>query len=60
MPELAGLRKALLGWLASADAAGLDADGMVALFTSALRDFHERRGGPRTRGGAAGGTEDVA
>ena len=53
LPELAGLRKALLGWLAAADAAGLDEDGMVALFTSALRDFHERRSGsrdPRRRG----------
>jgi GntR family transcriptional regulator len=61
LPELAGLRKSLLGWLAAADEAGLDENGMVALFTSALRDFHERRGGPRTRGGAAGdGTEGVA
>jgi GntR family transcriptional regulator len=53
LPELAGLRRALLGWLTAADGAGLDEDGMVALFTSALRDFHERRGGSRTRGGAA-------
>jgi len=61
LPELAALRKTLLGWLAAADAAGLDENGMVALFTSALRDFHERRGGSRARGGAAGdGTEDVA
>jgi GntR family transcriptional regulator len=61
LPELAGLRKALIGWLSAADGAGLDADGMVALFTSALRDFHERRGGSRTRGGAATGeTEGVA
>jgi len=61
LPELAGLRKALLGWLAAAGAAGLDEDGMVALFTSALRDFHERRSGSRTRGGAASGeTEGVA
>jgi DNA-binding transcriptional regulator YhcF (GntR family) len=61
LPELAGLRKSLLGWLASADEAGLDENGMIALFTSALRDFHERRSGPRTRGGAAGeGTEGVA
>jgi GntR family transcriptional regulator len=61
LPELAGLRKSLLGWLAAAGAAGLDEDGMVALFTSALRDFHERRGGSRTRGGAASGeTEGVA
>jgi GntR family transcriptional regulator len=61
LPELAGLRKALLGWLAAAGAAGLDEDGMVALFTSALRDFHERRAGHPDRGGAAGGeTEGVA
>jgi len=34
---------------------------MVALFTSALRDFHKRRGGPRISGDAAGdGTEGVA
>jgi GntR family transcriptional regulator len=61
LPELAGLRKALLGWLTAADGAGLDQDGMVALFTSALRDFHERRSGSRTRGGAASDqTEGVA
>src|SRR5580693_3659054 len=61
LPELAGLRKALLGWLVAAEGAGLDEDGMVALFTSALRDFHERRGGSRTRGGAASSeTEGVA
>ena len=61
LPELAGLRKSLLGWLAAADEAGLDENGMVALFTSALRDFHKRRSGPRIRGDAAGdGTEGVA
>ena len=61
LPELDRAAQSLLGWLAAADAAGLDEDGMVALFTSALRDFHERRGGSRTRGGAAGGeTEGVA
>ena len=61
LPELAGLRKALLGWLAAAGAAGLDEDGMVALFTSALRDFCERRVGPADRADAAGGeTEGVA
>jgi DNA-binding transcriptional regulator YhcF (GntR family) len=43
LPELTALRRSLLGWLATADAAGLDGDGIVALFTSALRDFHERR-----------------
>ena len=61
LPELAALRRSLSGWLTVADGAGLDADGMVALFTSALRDFYERRGGPRTRGGTASdGTEGVA
>ena len=60
LPELAGLHKSLLGWLSAADAAGLDQDGIVALFTSALRDFHERRGGPADRGAASGETEGVA
>jgi GntR family transcriptional regulator len=67
LPELTTLRRSLRGWLTAADGAGLDEDGIVALFTSALRDFHERRGtsrtggGPRTRGAAASDeTEDVA
>ena len=61
LPELAGLRKTLLGWLGTADAAGLDEDGMVALFTSALRDFYKRRAGAADRAGAAGGdAEGVA
>src|SRR5438067_13804525 len=60
LPELAGLRKALLGWLTAADAAGLDEDGMVALFTSALLDCHERRGGQPDRGAASDETEGVA
>ena len=38
--------------MTDADSAGLDEDGIVALFTSALRDFPERREG-RDRGGAA-------
>ena len=61
LPELAGLRRALLGWLDAADAAGLDEDGVVALFTSALRDFYKRRADQADRGGAARGeTEGVA
>ena len=61
LPELTALRRPLLAWLASADVAGLDEDGIVALFTSALRDFYERHSGSRTRGGAASGeTEGVA
>ena len=61
LPELTGLHKSLLGWLTTAEAAGLDQDGIVALFTSALRDFHERRGGTGDRRGAASAeTEGVA
>ena len=55
LPELAALRKALLGWLATAGAAGLDEDGMVALFASALRDFHDRRGETPAPGARDGG-----
>jgi len=61
LPELAGLRKALLGWLDAADAAGLDEDGVVALFSSALRDFYKRRADRADLGGAASDeTEGVA
>jgi GntR family transcriptional regulator len=60
LPELAGLRKALLGWLAAADAAGLDEAGMVALFTSVLRDFYKGRAGQPDRSAASGETEGVA
>jgi len=39
------LRQEMIAWLQSARDAGLDSDGMVALFTSALHDFHtDRRG----------------
>jgi GntR family transcriptional regulator len=60
LPELSGLRRSLLGWLADADTAGLDEDGVVALFTSVLRDFYKRRGGQADRGVASEGTEGVA
>ncbi len=59
LPELTSLRRSLVGWLASADTAGLDEDAMVALFTSALRDFRDRRGGTR-RGAASKDTKGVA
>src|SRR6476619_5585845 len=36
LPEIAGLRRALRSWLADSPAAGLDEDGMVALFSSTL------------------------
>jgi GntR family transcriptional regulator len=55
LPELAALRRSLVGWLATADAAGLDENGMVALFTSALRDFHHRRGQAPEPGAYDGG-----
>jgi GntR family transcriptional regulator len=61
LPELTTLRRSLSGWLAAADGAGLDENGIVALFTSALRDFYERRGGSGDARGAAGGeTKGVA
>ncbi len=50
LTEMTGLRKSLLGWLRTADSAGLDTDGMAALFAATLRDFDERRaatGAPR-------------
>src|SRR5450631_1755260 len=61
LPELTGLRRSLLDWLATAETAGLDADGTEALFASVLRDFYERRDGSRARRGAAKDeSEDVA
>ncbi len=60
LPELTTLRRSLLGWLATADAAGLDEDAMVALFTSTVRDFREHRAGSTVRRGAVGQTEGVA
>jgi GntR family transcriptional regulator len=59
LPELTTLRRSLLGWVATADAAGLDEDGIAALVASVLRDFRERRTGDR-RGAATGETEGVA
>ncbi|HYZ56032.1 MAG TPA: GntR family transcriptional regulator [Streptosporangiaceae bacterium] len=55
LAELTGLRKSMLAWLRTADAAGLDADGMTALFAAALRDFHDRRG---ATGASHGMTDD--
>ena len=56
LPELAKLRRSLLGWLSSADTAGLDIDGMAALFASALRDFADQGDG----GAAEDGSVQVA
>jgi GntR family transcriptional regulator len=61
LPELATLRRSLFAWLRTAEGAGLDEDGIVALVTSALRDFFERRGGASGHRGATDSeTEGVA
>jgi GntR family transcriptional regulator len=61
LPELAGLRRALLGWLASAGDSGLDEDGIAALFTSVLRDFFKDRGSAgNSTADAKGEAEGVA
>jgi GntR family transcriptional regulator len=52
--EQQALRRALTAWMRTADQAGLDEDGMVALFTSALHDF--RAGNT----GATGSSEVIA
>ena len=43
LAEQAALRKSLLTWLRTAQDAGLDGDGIAALFATSLRDFLERR-----------------
>jgi GntR family transcriptional regulator len=61
LSELTTLRRSLSTWLTSAEGAGMDEDGIVALFTSELRDFYERRSGsPTSRGAASDETEGVA
>src|SRR5271154_3645327 len=52
LPELTELRRSLTSWVASADAAGLDEDGIAALVANVLRDFLERRTGAVGRPGA--------
>lgn len=59
LPQVAGLRRSLRSWLDKADATGLDEDSIVALVTSTMRDFTERRrvdgenDGRRSIGGVA-------
>src|SRR5580693_8224397 len=50
---LTELRRSLVSWVAAADAAGLDEDGIAALVANVLRDFRERRGSAAVRRGAA-------
>jgi len=57
LPVLTELRRSLVSWVATADAAGLDEDGINALMVNVMRDFRELGGGashPR----AAGRSED--
>ena len=57
LPVLTELRRSLVAWVATADAAGLDEDGINALMVNVMRDFREPGGGtshPR----AAGRSED--
>ena len=60
LPELTGLRRSLMSWVAAADAAGLDEDGISALVANVLRDFRERRGGAADQRGARHQAEGVA
>ena len=53
LPELTELRRSLVSWVAAADAAGLDEDGIAALVANVLRDFRERRRSTAARRGAA-------
>jgi GntR family transcriptional regulator len=53
LPELTELRRTLVSWVAAADVAGLDEDGIAALVANVLRDFREPRGGTTGRRGAA-------
>jgi len=52
LAEQAALSKSLLAWLRTADEAGLDSDGIEALFATSLRDFLERRDEQSPRRGA--------
>ncbi len=52
LAEQATLRKSLLTWLRAADDAGLDGEGITALFATSLRDFLERHDEQGSRRGA--------
>src|SRR5580693_4426474 len=58
---LTELRRSLVSWVAAADAAGLDEDGIAALVANVLRDFRNRPAGTVDRRGARRHeAEDVA
>ena len=50
LAEQAELRADLLTWMRTAADAGLDFDGIEALFAASMRDFRERRDGAQTQG----------
>ncbi len=60
LPELTELRRALISWVAAADAAGLDDDAIAALVASVLREVRDRREGTAGRRGAARGEAEGA
>ena|ERR1700722_4411938 len=65
LAELTALRRSLVnGWLREATSTGLDEDGIVALFTSALGDFRSRanedQSTPRTRRASSAKTGGAA
>lgn len=60
LPELTQLRRSLLAWVAAADAAGVDEDGIAALVASVLRDFRESGGRSTGARHAANNREGVA
>src|SRR5487761_759730 len=44
LPVLTELRRSLVSWVGTADAAGLDEDGINALMVNVMRDFRKRGG----------------
>jgi GntR family transcriptional regulator len=52
LAEQSELRKRLMSWLRAADDAGLDFEGIEALFAASMRDFRECRGVAGVRRGA--------
>ncbi len=60
LPELTALRRSLLRWLATAEEAGLDEDGIEAVFAGVLRDFRERSSGSRLGTPVGDDSEGVA
>jgi GntR family transcriptional regulator len=60
LPQLTELGRLLSSWLVEAAEAGLDEDGIVALFSRTLRDFYERRGSSPRRGALGQNAEEIA